>query len=200
MANADLFGDLPVPRATPPAPRAAQPSQGAHAWFFALRPSQEDAARIAGLAGDLLARHRVSGQRQAPDRLHISLDAVGGDVDAEVVAAACRAADAVRFPSVEVRFDALAVFGGPTLVLTGDEGVAGVRALRLALGCALADQGFTPPKAFGPHMTLCYRPRPAPPRTPIEPVVFRATEFALVKSHLGFARHEVVRTWPLASQ
>lgn len=200
MAGQDLFGDLPAPRPARTAPRRTKVPQAAHAWFFALRPGREDASRIAARAGDLLARHGVSGQRLAPDRLHISLDAVGDDVDAEIVEAACRAADTVRFSAVDVRLDGIETYGGPSLVLVGDEGVAGVRALRLALGCALADQGFRPPTAYGPHMTLCYDPRPAPARTAIEPVVFRATEFALVRSHIGFARHEVVRTWPLASQ
>ena len=49
-------------------------------------------------------------------------------------------------------------------------------------------------------MTLSYDPRHHVARTAVDPIGFRATEFALVRSHIGLSRHEVVRTWPLASQ
>jgi 2'-5' RNA ligase len=195
----DLFGDVPAPVPRPPRRRAPAPAQGKHAWFFALRPGAGDAARIDAFAGRLLASHGVAGKRIGPERLHVSLDAVGHDVDAETVDAACRAADMVQAAAFEVCFDAVETYGGPSLVLLPGDGLAAVQALRLTLACALADEGFKPPKAYGPHMTLCHDPRPSLVRTSVESIGFRAAEFALVKSHLGFSRHEVVRTWPLAS-
>ena len=202
MAPQDLFGDVPAP-APRTAQRRSQAAQAArHTWFFALRPGAEDAARIDAFASRLLASHGMSGKRMAPERLHITLDLVGHDVDEGTVEAACRAASAVRSPALDVRFDTVATFGAPSapVVLLGAAGLDAVRGLRTALGCALADQGFRPPPAYEPHMTLCYDPRHHLARTPVDPPGFRATEFALVKSHIGFSRHEVVRTWPLASQ
>ncbi len=200
MPSRDLFGDVPAP-ARPPQ-RRAPGSQPRHTWFFALRPGAEDAARIDAFAARLLAAHGVTGKRIGPDRLHITLDLVGHDVDQETVEAACRAADAVHVPALDVRFDAVATFAAPSapVVLLGAAGLDAVRGLRSALGYALADQGFRPPPAYEPHMTLAYDPRHHVARTPAAPPGFRAAEFALVKSHIGFSRHEVLRTWPLASE
>jgi 2'-5' RNA ligase len=86
-------------------------------------------------------------------------------------------------------------------VLRGADGAAGgngLRALRTALGCALADRGFRPSPKYDPHMTLSYDPRARIEPVAVEPISFQAAEFALVKSHVGFTRHEVLRTWPLA--
>jgi 2'-5' RNA ligase len=192
----DLFGEAQTPDA---GHVRKPPGQARHTWFFALRPSASDARRIHALAGDLLAYHGVPGKRLDSDRLHITLALVGHDVDASVVDAACRAADSVSLPGFDVRFDAAMTFSAPAgpLVLLGGEGLGEVRKLRTTLGCALADQGFKLPRAYEPHMTLCYDARHRLAKTPIEPIGFRAEEFALVKSHVGLSRHEVLRTWPL---
>lgn len=195
----DLFGEAPAP-VPRPAQRRTPTTPPRHTWFFALRPAAEDAARMAAFAERLLASHGVSGKRTGPDRLHITLDLVGHDVDAAVVAAACRAADTLRWPALQAGFDAARTFPAPSgpFVLVGEEGLGAVRGLRQALAMALADQGLRPGRAYEPHMTLCYDPRHRVARTPIEPIGFPAREFALVKSHIGFSRHEVLRTWPLA--
>ncbi len=197
MTVQDLFGEVPTPS---PRPRRAPVAQPLHTWFFALRPSAADAARIDAFAEGLLASHGVSGKRVSAERLHITLDLVGHDVDEAAVGAACRAAEAVRAAALDACFDAVLTFGTPSgpCVLVGAAGLDAVRALRTELGCAMADQGFTPARAYEPHMTLCYDPRHRVARTTVAPIGFRATEFALVKSHIGFSRHEVLRTWPLA--
>lgn len=197
----DLFGDLPEPA---PRPRRQQVpvARPTHSWFFAVRPGAADAAHIDALANRLLVSHRVSGSRNGPDRLHISLDAIGhDDLDVDTVDAACRAADTVRLPAFEVRFDAALTFAGPgrPFVLVGYDGLHAVRALRDKLGRALADEGFKVRAAYTPHMTLCFDRSQFVHRTPIQPIAFRATEFALVKSHVGLSHHEVLRTWPLGA-
>jgi RNA 2',3'-cyclic 3'-phosphodiesterase len=192
----DLFGEAQ----TTSARHVRKPSgQARHTWFFALRPSVDDARRIHALAGELLAFHGVPGKRLDPDRLHITLALVGQDVEASIVDAACGAVDMVSLPGFDVRFDAAMTFSAPAgpLVLLGGEGLDEVRKLRTSLGCALADQGFKPPRAYEPHMTLCYDARHRLAKTPVEPIRFRVDEFALVKSHVGLSRHEVLRTWQL---
>jgi 2'-5' RNA ligase len=198
MPERDLFGDVPAP-----APRPRQSRQPAsppqHTWFFAVRPSVADAARIDALAEKLLASHGIVGKRIGPERLHITLELVGHDVDESVVDAACRAADLLRLPAIDVRFDAATTFSAPSgpFVLLGVDGLDEVRKLRTALGCALADHGFTPARAYEPHMTLCYDPRNRVERISVDPIGFQIAEFALVKSHIGLSRHEVLRVWPL---
>jgi 2'-5' RNA ligase len=198
VAEQDLFGDVPPSLARPRQPRQrAVPPQ--HTWFFALRPAAADAARLDANAEILLASHGIAGRRVGPERLHITLELVGHDADAPLVEAACRAADAVRFTDIEARFDAVMTFSAPNgpVVLLGTDGLNGVRELRKVLSHALGRQGFTPKTAYEPHMTLCYDPRNRMQRIPIEPIGFRIAEFALVKSHIGFSRHEVVRVWPV---
>jgi 2'-5' RNA ligase len=202
MTEFELFGDVPAPAPRPRqsrAPAAARQSGKRHSWFFAIRPSTEDAARIDAFAQALHGALGLAGRRIGPERLHISLDEVGDDVDEAMVQAACRAADAVRLPAMTARLDAAVTFSGPSgpFVLLGAAGLDGVRELRTALGCALADHGFKPPRAFEPHMTLSYDPHNRVERTRIDPIEFRVAGFALIKSHLGQSRHEVVRTWTL---
>lgn len=201
MAEQDLFGDVPAPA---PRPRQSRPSVAApqHTWFFALRPGGADAESLDAVAEGLLKSYGVTGKRVGPERLHITLELVGHDVDAAVVEAACRAADQLRFPVIDVRFDAAVTFSapsGPFVLLGGAEtdGLDSVRKLRTALGCALGNHGFTPARSYEPHMTLCYDRRNRVERVVVEPMGFQATEFALVKSHIGLSRHEVVRTWAL---
>jgi 2'-5' RNA ligase len=199
VTQQDLFGEPPAkpPNVRPAREPAEQPR---HTWFFALRPSVDDSRRVHAFAEKLLSVNGVTGKRVDPERLHITLDLVGHDAEASLVDAACRAADAVSFPVFEARFDAAMTFSAPSgpLVLLGAEGLDEVRKLRTALGCALADRGFAPPRAYEPHMTLCYDARHRLAQTQIEPIGFRAEEFALIKSHIGLSRHEVLRTWRLA--
>ncbi|OGT72938.1 MAG: hypothetical protein A3H44_01805 [Gammaproteobacteria bacterium RIFCSPLOWO2_02_FULL_57_10] len=196
MTQQDFFGNQPTPAAkTHPKRKPAKQPQ--HTWFFALRPSPEDAHRIHAIADDLLAANGVTGKRIGPDRLHITLDLVGHDVTPEVVAIACRAADSIHFSPFEARFDSLMTFTAPSgpVVLLGTDGLNEVRDLRTALASAMADCGFNPLRTYQPHMTLSYDPRHRLPQMPVEPIGFVAREFALVKSHIGHSRHEVIRTW-----
>lgn len=198
MAEQDLFGDVPAPVARPRQSRQpVAPPQ--HTWFFALRPAAAEAVGLAAYAETLLASHGVTGKRVGPERLHITLELVGHDADAAVVEAACRAADAVRFAAIDACFDAAMTFSAPSgpFVLLGGAGLDSVRALRTTLGCALAERGFTPPRSYEPHMTLCYDPRNRVERVALDPVGFQIAEFALVKSHIGLSRHEVLKVWPL---
>jgi 2'-5' RNA ligase len=203
VSEQDLFGDVPTAptaRSRPSRPAAAGPG---HTWFFALRPDAADAARIDAFAERLLASYGLTpGKRIGPDRLHITLELVGHDVDANVVEAACRAADSLRLPPFEVRMDAARTFPAPSgpfvlLCSEGSDGLQGAHDLRMALAFSMADHGFKPGRSYQPHMTLCYDPRHRVELTGIAPLSVRFAEFALVKSHIGFSRHEVLRTWAL---
>jgi 2'-5' RNA ligase len=201
MAEQDLFGDVPAPAARPRETRKVRPQAAPpqHTWFFALRPAVPDAARLDAFAEELLTSHGVTGKRVGAERLHITLELVGHDSDERVVEAACRAADTVRFPAIDAGFDAAVTFSAPSgpFVLLGDDGLEAVRELRTALGCAMAEHGFTPQRSYEPHMTLGYDPRHRVERISLDPIGFQIAEFALVKSHIGLSRHEVLRVWPL---
>lgn len=198
MNQQGLFGDPPAQDSRPRSSDTKE-AQALHTWFFALRPSAEDALRIHAFGGKLLSEMGVSGRLTDPERLHVTLEWLGPDVDDAAIEAACRAADTLRFSRSEARFDAALTFSAPKgpFVLLGGEGLDDVRRLRNGLVMAMADRGFKPSRAYEPHMTLCYDQRHRVARTSIEPIGITVTEFALVKSHVGLSRHEVLRTWQL---
>ena len=51
---------------------------------------------------------------------------------------------------------------------------------------------------YEPHMTFCYDSHNRAQPTHIDPIELHIAEFALIKSHIGLSRHEVLRTWPLS--
>lgn len=190
MPAQDLFGDVPTP---------AKLVAPAHTWFFALRPGAADAQRIHEHAETWLAERGITGKRLDAQRLHITLALLGHDVSEAVLAAGCRAADRVSHAPLDAIFDAALTFSAPSgpCVLVGQAGLDDVRRLRNKLVLTLADAGLKPERAYEPHMTLCYDPRHRLARTEIAPVGFRTTEFVLLKSHIGFSRHELIRSWSL---
>ncbi|HWU84390.1 MAG TPA: 2'-5' RNA ligase family protein [Rhodocyclaceae bacterium] len=182
-------------------PDAGSPARAAasHSYFFALRPGAADAARIYAFASALLAMRGISGRRIAPERLHVTLAWLGQELDAAALTRACNAAGSLHQAALELHFDAAMSFAAPSgpFVLLGDSGLEAVHALHAALAAALATAGFVLAQDYIPHLTLSYDPRHRAARETIEPIGFRATEFVLVKSHIGLSRHEVLLRWPL---
>lgn len=189
MSQSDLFDS----NAEPGAPRSRQP----YNWFFALRPSADDAQRIYDCTADLLRLNGFRGMRLAPERLHVSLVGLDPHLLKVQQEAAFLAADSVRFESFELLFDvAMSYTGSNAFVLAGGNHAAQVRSLCAPLEKALRRYGFASLKVSRPHMTLCYDSQTKLMPVGIEPIGFRATGFALAKSQFGKSHHEVVRTWP----
>lgn len=202
MTQDNLFGTPPPPpkkRRTASKPSTPAKARPKFSWFFALRPSQVDADRIYAAVAPLLSSHGVTGTRITADRLHITLEWIGDDIEEDVISRACGAADKVRLAPLDASFTGIKTFPAPSgpCVLLGSEGLDSVRKLRSELVRTLAENGFKPPRSYEPHMTLCYDRVHRVARVPIEPIGFHAQEFALVKSYLGQSRHEVIRTWRL---
>ena len=176
-----------------------------HKLFFALRPDEETAGRIAGVVA---AAHEARGlhARLRPSAIfHITLYYVGyapGEPDAELLAQAGQAASEVVWPAFDLSFDRFASWGGAGVarhpfVLTGGQGLEAVRELRDALVERLAAHGLPrTAQDYEPHLTLRYDKRPAA-AWEIELPGWRASEFVLVKSLQGQTRHEVIGRWPL---
>lgn len=176
-----------------------------HKLFFALRPDEETAERIARVVA---AEHEARGlaPRLRPSRIfHITLHYFGyadGEPDAQLVALAGRAASEVVRPAFDLGFDALQSWGGPRgghhpFVLTGGQGLEAVRELRDALVERLAAHGLPrPQRDYEPHLTLRYDKRSAP-AWPLALPGWVASDFVLVKSPQGLTRHDVIGRWPL---
>ncbi|HEY8877300.1 MAG TPA: 2'-5' RNA ligase family protein [Roseateles sp.] len=176
-----------------------------HKLFFALRPDEETAERIARLA---TAEHEARGlkPRLRPSRIfHITLHYFGyfeGEPDARVVELASRAAAEVVRPAFDLSFDCFKSWGTERsskhpFVLTGGQGLEAVRELQQALVERLVAHGLGAPELdYVPHLTLRYDKRTAPD-WPVDLPGWLASEFVLVKSPQGETRHEVIRRWPL---
>ncbi|MDR7295361.1 2'-5' RNA ligase [Pelomonas aquatica] len=176
-----------------------------HKLFFALRPDEETADRI---ARTVAAEHKARGlaPRLRPSRIfHVTLHYFGyfeGEPDARVVMLASRAAAEVVRPAFDLRFDTLKSWGDERaakhpFVLTGGQGLEPVRELRDALVERLVAHGLTASvRDYEPHLTLRYDKRTAPDWS-LELPGWIASEFVLVKSPQGQTRHEVIARWPL---
>lgn len=176
-----------------------------HKLFFALRPDEETAERIARV---VTAAHEARGlpARLRPSRIfHITLHYFGysdGEPEARLVELAARAAAEVDRPAFDLSFDHLASWGDGRaarhpFVLTGGQGLEPVRELRDALVARLVAHGMARPSLdYEPHLTLRYDKRPAP-AWPLALAGWVASEFVLVKSPQGQTRHEVLQRWPL---
>jgi 2'-5' RNA ligase len=171
--------------------------------FFALRPDEASAQRIASF---VTAEHAARGlqARLRPSRIfHITLHYLGGfdgEPDPEVVERAARGASEVMRSSFEVGFDRFMSWGGAghhPFVLTGGQGLEPVRELHDVVVDRLAAQGLArPAREHVPHLTLRYDTCPAP-AWPVALPGWVAREFVLVRSPQGQTRHEVLARWPL---
>ena len=175
-----------------------------HKLFFALRPDEETAERIARFA---TAEHEARGlvPRLRPSHIfHITLHYFGrfeGEPDAQFVALAMRAASELAWPAFDLGFERFASWGHAgarqhPFVLTGGQSLEAVRELRDALADRLMAHGLPAAKDYEPHLTLRYDKRPAP-AWEVDLPGWTASEFVLVTSPQGLTRHDVIARWPL---
>lgn len=173
--------------------------------FFALFPDDETASRIATLAASECERHGLHGKPLRSDRLHVTLFHLGdwAGLPGQVVAAASRAAMALRESPFELAFDTVASFAAhraqKPFVLkaaSGNEALRGFHAV-LARGMGQAGLAQWTRGSFEPHVTLAYGQQLVPPRS-VEPIAWRAREFVLVHSLLGQTRHIRLASWSLS--
>jgi 2'-5' RNA ligase len=175
-----------------------------HKLFFALRPDEETAERIARFA---TTEHEARGlaPRLRPSRIfHITLHYFGrfeGELDAQLVESSKRAASEVIRPAFDLGFERFASWGHEgarqhPFVLTGGQSLEAVRELRDALADRLIAHDLPASKDYEPHLTLRYDKRPAP-AWEVELAGWTASEFVLVASPQGLTRHDVIARWPL---
>jgi 2'-5' RNA ligase len=204
-----FFDNPPSGPPVAPSPVSFSPRPGGgpglpHSLFFAGIPDETTAASLHAQAALIDRRLGVGGHTLEAGRLHVSMYAVGAYIDVRPdadIARWCRAAASVRCAPFEVVFDRVASFGGegnPLVFKGSDEtGVAGLVALHLALGIALANVGERIKlQRITPHMTQSYRGKRIA-ETAIEPVRWRPHELVLIDSHVGVHRHEVIGRWLL---
>jgi 2'-5' RNA ligase len=189
----------------PPAPPPAAPSSASRgaprpehlSLFFALRPTSEAAERTADLAARLRSELGLTGKLLSTERLHVTLRAME-DSDAQVESA-MRAAASLVHAGLDVSFDrALSFPGSGAFVLRSSDNLPAFGAFRRQLNLAMGDTEAQASRSATPHMTLLYDRRHSIAEQAIAPIGWHASEFVLVRSHVGLSRHETLGTWPLS--
>lgn len=148
--------------------------------------------------------HGFTGRPRGTERLHVSLLGFGSYEERQAKRVRT-IADAFCFPSFEIRFDTVMSFrnSGPhPFVLTGQQGVKGVRALYLALHDWFYGDDLEPkkPRSFTPHMTLLYDEKLVLPYTLMSPLSWMVREFVLVRSYVGHSRYDILGRWQLVEE
>lgn len=125
-----LFGDLHADRRR-------------DAVFFGLRPPRASREAITGIGRALRLTHDLMGHSTPTETLHLSLHKLAPSADeaAWLLIEACRAVDAIRASSFEVRFDRVISFKGrskrPLVLLPDRAGRDAVIGLWNQIGRAL---------------------------------------------------------------
>ena len=149
-------------------------------------------------------KHAFTGTPIATERLHLSLLNFGRQQNDEVATKVSVIAATVRFPPFEVTLDRAMSFRRhgkekQPFVLTGDRGVEGLRTFHRMLHDWFFGDDFGSGKipSFTPHLTLLYDRKLIAPYPLERPLSWTARDFALVRSHVGKSRYDIVGRWPL---
>jgi 2'-5' RNA ligase len=167
--------------------------------FFAIYPSEAVKLAMARFAAGVRKELRLSASLRKYENLHATLH----DLNVykkwpknDVAIVAMKVAAEIDASSFDVIFDRLKNFGGGAIALSGDTGVEELLRFRELLGTALQNAGLRPQRGFTPHVTLMYS-KIAFAEQVVDPSRWRATEFALVNSHVGKSHHEILGRWQL---
>ena len=176
-----------------------------HRLFFALYPDAAAAQAIARVVDGLREAKVIRGRWTAPAKHHVTARFLGdhGRGAAGVIEHARQAAARVHCAPFDVAFDRVATFRGryqcPCVLRCPAQGEAGALLLWSVLGEALSALGVDgrAENHFIPHLTIAYADRMLNEHLPIEPIRWRAREFALVDSCRS--EHRVVERWTLSA-
>ena len=171
--------------------------------FFALRPPPGVLGAIELAAQRLEAAALVRGNWLKPEKYHITLQFLGTFecVPDDLIERARRAGAAARFAPIDIELDRLSTFGdghrSPCVLRVSPHSEPALQAFWRELGTALAAQHVdAEARPYLPHLTLAYGEMKSMHALPIGPIQWRATQFTLMRSHVGQARHEQLADWP----
>lgn len=184
---------------------ASHKAAGRHNLFFAVMVPSEHSAEFTGRFQNFQKIYPFRGKPIGADRLHLSVYAAyrGDDLPNEVVQVAIQTGDAIRFAPFSLSFDTALTYRNRRskmpFVLAAKENTEAVNGLRLQIGSAYSRKrggASYRHRPISPHVTLIWDNIIVPTQQ-IEPVSMIVQEFALVDSHIGKSRYEIVRRWPL---
>ncbi len=173
--------------------------------FFAIFPDAAAIRQIYELAVHECHVHALAGYFIAMERLHLSLAPLRtfpGEVAPPLfIDAGIYIGNRIQMRPFMVSLDSTANFNGRggrwPYVLTAGEGRGGAITLSTLLAMELRKVGVKfSPASVNPHVTMLYD-RKRPPARGVEAISWLATDFALVHSHVGESRYDIVKHWRL---
>lgn len=173
-----------------------------HNVFFGLIPDDATRDRMARAVDSLRTRHDPQGRWLKPHRYHMTLHFIGtfSELPAERIAAACQAAENIRFPAFDLTLDRAGHFAQGIGWLGCEHVDPALQELWEALRRELVHARVTLQghATFKPHVTVVRDARNALPLEPIAPIRWPVREFVLIDSQLG-ERNEYrpLGRWPL---
>jgi len=177
-----------------------------HGLFFAIMIPLPEHAQLTACFQGFQSACAFRSRPIEPDRLHVSLLSVfvGDDLPEEEIRTAIRAGDAIRFEPFALTFSSALTFRNSRskmpFVLASQKGAEAINGLRFEIGTAhstLSGSHSYRHTPINPHITLIWDYIAVPER-PISPLTMIVQEFALVHSHIGLSRYDVLKRWPLA--
>ena len=182
------------PLRTPP---AAMPKNG---LFFGIMIPHTESQKFAACFQSFRRTYRFTNKPIGSDRLHISLYSVyaGDELSEAEVQTAIRVGDAIRFGPFPVTFDRALTYRNAKLkmpfVLAAPDSADPINGLRFQLGRKhsrlIGSIGYRQ-RPIQPHVTLVWD-QISVPENSIEPLTIIVQEFALVRSHIGFGKYDIL--------
>jgi len=179
-----------------------------YSLLLVVFPEPDDARRIAPAVNELCSRHGLRSEPLQAGRLHVTLHQLlhfQDQVPQEHVDACMAAAGSVACRSLPLHFDRLLSFPRkidtrhPLVLRCDAPSDAGLALLRQSLAKALRRCGHRPVASGTPHMTMAYDRRVVPEHA-IEPILWTASRFSLIVSHVGRGYHQRIGEWALAAR
>jgi RNA 2',3'-cyclic 3'-phosphodiesterase len=161
--------------------------------FFALWPDRDIVRQIQAAASSLAIEGR--GRLVSPQNLHLTL-AFAGEVSDEHGASLQRIAGSFRVPRFVVTCDQLEYWSQARAVVAAARNPpAELFDLSTRLHQAIGSRQ----ERLQAHVTLARKVTQAPVLPAMSPIVWRATQFSLIRSQTGGVEssYTVVDTWPL---
>lgn len=176
--------------------------------MLVLLPDDGAAQQVCQRRQALGMRYPLHGPPIIPGRMHITLAGFGDfpGLPPRLVSDLGRLLATVDAPCFTACLDTAMSFDGGhmhakgrhALVLSGDDGVQGVRILYEALAQRLRAAGFRRvPRQIMPHLTLSYEKLHLAP-VQVQPVRWPVQEFVLARSRIGSGEpYAILGRWPL---
>lgn len=176
-----------------------------HGLFFGIMMPYIEGKQFASYFQSFQRTFRFTSRPIGPDRLHMSLYSLyaGDELGDEEIRTAIRTGDAIRFGPFPVTFDRALTYRNSKskmpFVLAAPDSAEPVNGLRFQLGRAhsklLGRFGYKH-RSIQPHVTLVWDHISVPEHS-IEPLTMIVQEYALVHSHIGCSKYDILKRWPL---